>query len=77
MLGRQLRTTSQHFTKFFKNVKIIEFQYHIIWNHHEKCMEKSTNMPNIGSVMIEIDFENCEYKNLFTSSFDNLFHDIQ
>ena len=35
-------------TKFVKNVKILEFHDHI-WNHHEKCIQISTNMPGIGS----------------------------
>ena len=33
--------------KRFKNVKIMEF-CHYIWNHHEKCIQISTNMPGIG-----------------------------
>ena len=32
----------------FKNVKILEFGDYI-WNHHEKCIQNSTNMPGIGS----------------------------
>ena len=31
----------------FKNVKILEFHDHI-WNHHEKCIVISTNMPSIA-----------------------------
>ena len=27
--------------------KIVEFHDHI-WNHHEKCIQISTNMPSIG-----------------------------
>ena len=42
------------FHKMFKNCQIIEFHY-LIWNKHEKCIEISTNMPSIGSVIIEID----------------------
>ena len=38
-----------------KNVKIVEFHDHT-WNHHEKCIEISTNMPGIGSLIREIDF---------------------
>ena len=26
-----------------------------IWNHHEKCIQISTNMPGIGSLIPEID----------------------
>ena len=28
-----------------KNVKILEFDGYIIWNHHEKRIQVSTNMP--------------------------------
>ena len=44
------------FTKIVKNVKIVEFHYHI-WNHHEKCIQISTNMPGIGLVIREIVIE--------------------
>ena len=37
-------------THFVKNVNIVEFHYHI-WNHHEKCIQISTNMPSIGIVI--------------------------
>ena len=40
-------------TKCCKNVEIIEFQYNI-WNHHGKCIQISTNMPCIGSLIREI-----------------------
>ena len=36
--------------EILKNAKIVEFQYHIR-NHHEKCIQISTNMPSIGSVL--------------------------
>ena len=36
-----------------KNVNILECYYHI-WNHHEKCIQKSTNMSGIGSLIREI-----------------------
>ena len=32
----------------------MEFHEHI-WNHHEKYIQKSTNMPGIGSLIREID----------------------
>ena len=35
------------------NVNIFEIDEHI-WNHHEKCIQKSTNMPGIGSLIREI-----------------------
>ena len=25
----------------------------IIWNHHEKCIQISTNMPGIGSLIVK------------------------
>ena len=40
-------------TNLEKNVKICEFNDHI-WNHHEKCIEISTNMPGIGLVIREL-----------------------
>ena len=43
-------------TNFAKNVKIGEFHGHI-WNHHEKCIHLSTNMPGIGSLIREIDIK--------------------
>ena len=41
-------------TKCPKNVSILEFHDHI-WNHYEKCIQMSTNMPGIGSWIREID----------------------
>ena len=41
---------------FQKNVKIFEFRYHI-WNHNEKRIQISTNMPSIGLVMSEVGFK--------------------
>ena len=40
-------------TKCIKNVKIAEFHDHI-WNHNEKCIQISTNMPGIGQIIREI-----------------------
>ena len=37
----------------FKNVNILESGDHI-WNHHEKCIQISTNMPDIGLEMVGI-----------------------
>ena len=42
--------------KNYKNVKILKFRDYI-WNHHEKCIQMSTNMPSIGLVIAEICFE--------------------
>ena len=36
-------------TKFVKNVKNVEFHDHI-WNHNEKCIQISTNMPRVLSI---------------------------
>ena len=44
---------------FVKNVSIVEFHYHI-WNHREKYIQKSTNMPGIGLLTREIDVTNSE-----------------
>ena len=37
----------ENVTNFVKNVKIVEF-HDYIWNHREKCIQISTNMPGIG-----------------------------
>ena len=37
-----------------KNFKILELHEHI-WNHHGKCIQISPNMPDIGSLIREID----------------------
>ena len=34
-------------------LNILEFHEHI-WNHHKKSIQKSTNMPGIGSIICEI-----------------------
>ena len=47
-------------TKFVKNVKIVEFDDYI-WNHNEKCIQISTNMPGIGLVIPEITCEMLEF----------------
>ena len=39
--------------KVFKNVIILEIGDYI-WNQHEKCIQISTNMPDIGSEMCDI-----------------------
>ena len=43
-------------TNLVKNVKILEF-HDLIWNHHEKCIQISTNMPGIGSLIRELDIK--------------------
>ena len=47
------QTTVQKCHKNLKNLKIVEFCDNI-WNHHEKCIQISTNMPGIGLEMYEI-----------------------
>ena len=47
------RRQVQNCTKMFKNINIVEFHYHI-WNHNEKYIPISTNMPGIGLVIREI-----------------------
>ena len=54
--ARVSRRQVQNITICFKNVKIIQFGDHI-WNHHEECIQTSTNMPSIGSKICEIGFE--------------------
>ena len=48
-----MQTTGQILIKFVKNVRIVEFHDHI-WNHNEKRIQISTNMPGIGSIIREI-----------------------
>ena len=45
---RECRRQVKHFPNFVQNFKIVEFHDHI-WNQHEKYIQKSTNMPGIGS----------------------------
>ena len=41
-------------THFEKYVNILEFGYYI-WNPYEKCIQKSPNMPGVGSLIRDID----------------------
>ena len=53
---------SNNVTKCSKMSKINnKFHAHII-NHHEKCIQISTNMPGIGLVILEIAFVNVTKK---------------
>ena len=53
--GRREQTAGRKLHKIYqKNVKSVEFHDHI-WNHHKKCIQKSTNMPGIGSLVRETD----------------------
>ena len=47
---------STNVTNLVKNVKIVECHDHI-WNHHDKCIQISTNMPSIGLAIPEITCE--------------------
>ena len=48
-----MQKTGQKLTKFTKSVKIVVFHDHF-WNHNEKCIQISTNMPGISSLIHEI-----------------------
>ena len=50
---RQVQNVAKFCPKCRKILKMLEFHYHI-WNHHEKCIQISTNMPGIGSLICEI-----------------------
>ena len=52
----ECRRQVKNVTNLFKKVNILEFHDHI-WNHHDKCVQQSTNMPGIGSVIHEIDIK--------------------
>ena len=55
-LSRREQTTGQTYQNVaFKNVKIVKFSDHI-WNNHEQCIQMSTNMPSIGSIICQIGF---------------------
>ena len=47
------RQQVKNVTTFVKNVEIVEFRDRI-WNHNEKYIQISTNMPSIGSLIHEI-----------------------
>ena len=53
------RRQVQHFTKLSKNVNVLKF-HDRIWNHYEKYIQMSPNMPGIGSLICEIDINNSE-----------------
>ena len=50
----ECRRQANNFTKYSTNYKILEFHDHI-WNHHAKCIQTSTNMPSIDSLIREIE----------------------
>ena len=61
------RRQVQNVPKCSKMLRFLEFHDHI-WNHHEKCIQISTSMPGIGSLIREIHInisEIWESKNAF------------
>ena len=52
----ECRRQVKKLTKFARNIEIVKSHDHI-WNHNEKCIQISTNMPGIGSLIREIDIE--------------------
>ena len=56
----ECRRRVKKFTNFVKNIKIVEFHYHIR-NHREKCIQISTSIPSIGFVIPEITCEMLEF----------------
>ena len=56
----ECRLQATKLTKFVKNVEIVKVHDHI-WNHNEKCIQLSTNMPSIGLVISEIISEMLEF----------------
>ena len=53
------QTTGRKCNIFGKNVKIVEFHYHI--QNSELCIQISTNKPSIGLVIPEITCEMLEF----------------
>ena len=49
----ECRRQVKNVTNLVNNVNILEFHDHI-WNRIEKCIQISTNMPGIGSLIREI-----------------------
>ena len=67
------RRQDQNVTNLVKNVNILKFGYYI-WNPYETCIQKSPNMPGIGSLIRDIDVkisENWETNILFLLSKTN------
>ena len=52
-IGKGYVQTIDKFHKISQNFTILEFRDYI-WNHHEKCILMSTNIPSIGSVISQI-----------------------
>ena len=56
MAGARADDRVENVYKIATNLNILQFHSHI-WNHYEKCIQISPNMPGIGSVIPEIAFE--------------------
>ena len=52
----RVQTTGQKFDKFGKKCQNLEF-HDFILNHHEKCIQISTNNPSVGLVIPEVTSE--------------------
>ena len=50
------RRQDQNVNNLVKKFNILEFGYYI-WNPYEKCIQKSPNMPGIGSLIREMDVQ--------------------
>ena len=50
----ECRQRVKNFTKYSKNDNVSEMSWHI-WDHHGKCIQISTNITGIGSLIREID----------------------
>ena len=49
----ECRRQVKKLTHFVKCVNIVEF-HDYIWNHHAKCIQISTKLPGIGSLIRQI-----------------------
>ena len=56
----ECRRQVKNVKEIVKNVNIVTF-HDPIWNHHDKCIQKSTNMPGIGLLIREIDVNISEF----------------
>ena len=48
----ECRRHVQNFKQLQQTIRIVEFHDNF-WNHHEKCIQISTNVPRIGLVICE------------------------
>ena len=52
----ECRRQGKKLTIFARKFEIVKSHDHM-WSYHEKCIQISTNMPGIGSLIREIDIE--------------------